>query len=122
MPKKNNNPRKKKTKEEINDVKKKIEEVASDYRKYLIQMGGVAPKDLKVSPGFMNDIPDAVKAKKKDKHVYEVPLVDMEDGPLGTMMDSLPNDQLKNKFFEIIESHGLRFNLDDGTIELLIYN
>jgi hypothetical protein len=114
-------PRKKKdnkdNKEEINQVKKKIEEVASDYRKYLVQMGAVS-KDQKISQDFMEN----KKKKDDDKLVFEAPLMDMEEGPLGAMVDSLPTKELKNKFFETIDGYGLRINLNNGTVELLIYD
>lgn len=112
----------------IEQIKKKIDDVANDYKKYLQQMGHTTNKDEIITKKFMDEF-DKVKNKENvvknkegdDRYVYEVPLVDF-DGPFQSIMDTLPNDEIKDKLFDIIENHGLRINVNNGTIELLIYD
>ena len=116
MPKKKEDP-KKENNDDISKVKKEIESVANDYKKYLLQMG-IKEKDNK----FMDPEIKINKKVKNDKYVYEVPLLDFEEGPLRTIVHSLPDDDLRDKFFDAIENYGIRINVDNGTVELLVYN
>lgn len=106
--------------QDIQIVKKKIEDVANEYKKYLFQMGPSSGKDDIITNKFMDDFKKE-QPKQTDKFVYEVPLIDLENA-FGPILDNLPNDELRDKFYTILEDHGLRININDGTIELLIYD
>lgn len=101
--------------DKINKIKKEIEVVAFDYKKYLKELG------VNIEPKNDNSNKKTEKQQQKSKYVYEFPLIDMEDR-FSEIMDSLPNDNMRDKFLDTIEKYGLRIDIDNSNIELLIYD